>query len=153
MPLSTPQEAKSNLKPNRRLLGLDLGDKTIGLALSDTRHMVATPHDTIRRTKFKADARHLIQVIQDNDVQALVMGWPLNMDGTEGPRCQSTRQFVTNFLTQYDIPVVLWDERLSTKAVEDAMISFDVSRKKRSQKVDQAAASFILQGFLESLSF
>ena len=153
MPLITAQELKDTLKPNQRLFGLDLGDKTIGLALSDTRLMIATPHETIRREKFKKDARQLIDLIQEHNVQALIMGWPLNMDGSEGPRCQSTRQFVTNFLTQLDIPIVLWDERLSTKAVEDAMISFDVSRKKRSEKIDQAAASFILQGFLESLGF
>lgn len=151
MPLLQIDDFKTTLEPGRRLVGLDLGEKTIGLALSDTRMMVATPKETIRRGKFKADARQLIDFIKENDVQAMVLGWPLNMDGSEGPRCHATRQFVVNFSTQYDMPILLWDERLSTKAVEDAMISFDVSRKKRAEKVDHAAASFILQGFLNSL--
>ena len=153
MPFLTPEELKTQLQAHQRLMGLDLGEKTIGLALSDKGLMVATPYTTIQRVKFKPDARQIIKVIQEYEVQALVMGWPLNMDGTEGPRCQSTKQFVKNFLSFHDMPIILWDERLSTKAMEDVMISFDVSRSKRADAIDKAAASFILQGFLESLRF
>jgi putative Holliday junction resolvase len=153
MPLLSPLELKTQLKTSQRLMGLDLGGKTIGIALSDMRFMVATPYETIHRVKFKPDARQIIKVIQEYEVQALVMGWPLNMDGSEGPRCQSTKQFVKNFLSFHDMPIILWDERLSTKAMEDVMISFDVSRSKRADAIDKAAASFILQGFLESLRF
>jgi putative Holliday junction resolvase len=153
VPLLTNQQLKETLKPNQRLLGLDLGEKTIGLALSDVRLMIATPHTTLQRTKFKPDARQLKALIDEQNVQALVLGFPLNMNGTEGPRCQATRQFATNFLSLYDMPITLWDERLSTKAVDDAMIHFDLSRKQRAEKVDKAAASFILQGFLDSLRF
>jgi putative Holliday junction resolvase len=134
-------------------MGLDLGEKTIGLALSDKGLMVATPYKTIQRVKFKPDARQIVAFIQEYEVQALIMGWPLNMDGSEGPRCQSTRQFVQNFLSFHDMPIIFWDERLSTKAMDDVMLSFDVSRKKRADAIDKAAASFILQGFLESLRF
>ena len=153
MPFLTPEELKTQLQAHQRLMGLDLGEKTIGLALSDKGLMVATPYTTIQRVKFKPDARQIIKVIQEYEVQALVMGWPLNMDGSEGPRCQSTKQFVKNFLSFHDMPIILWDERLSTKAMEDVMISFDVSRSKRADAIDKAAASFILQGFLESLRF
>lgn len=153
MPLLSLEDFKSGLQKNQRLLGLDLGDKTIGLALSDSMLMVASPYDTIRRTKFKADARALMAVIDEYQVQGLVLGYPLNMDGSEGPRCQATRQFATNFLSQRDTPILLWDERLSTKAVEGAMLEFDLSRAKRAQKIDKAAASFILQGFLDGLRF
>jgi len=153
MPFLTPEELKTQLQAHQRLMGLDLGEKTIGLALSDKGLMVATPYTTIQRVKFKPDARQIIELIQEYEVQALVMGWPLNMDGSEGPRCQSTRQFVKNFLSFHDMPIILWDERLSTKAMEDVMISFDVSRSKRADAIDKAAASFILQGFLESLRF
>jgi putative Holliday junction resolvase len=153
MPLLTPHELKSQLKPVQRLMGLDLGDKTIGIALSDMGLRIATPYDTIRRSKFKPDARQLMALIKEYQVQALVVGWPLNMDGSEGPRCQSTKQFVKNFISFLDISIIFWDERLSTKAMEDVMISFDVSRSKRASAIDKAAASFILQGFLESLRF
>lgn len=153
MSLFTPSQLKEHLNTQKRLMGLDLGEKTIGLALSDKGLMVATPYKTIQRVKFKPDARQIVALIQEYEVQALVMGWPLNMDGTEGPRCQSTRQFVQNFLSFHDMPIIFWDERLSTKAMDDVMLSFDVSRKKRAEAIDKAAASFILQGFLESLRF
>lgn len=153
MPLILPQNLKETLKLNQRLLGLDLGEKTIGLALSDTRCSVATPHMTIQRTKFKPNVREIKNIIDAQDVQAIVIGMPLNMNGTEGPRCQSTRQFATNFLSLYDMPLALWDERLSTKAAESAMIHFDLSRKQRAEKIDKTAASFILQGFLDFLRF
>ncbi len=153
MPLITPSQLKEQLQPQKRLIGLDLGEKTIGLALSDKGLMVATPYKTIQRVKFKPDARQIVAFIQEYEVQALIMGWPLNMDGSEGPRCQSTRQFVQNFLSFHDMPIIFWDERLSTKAMDDVMLSFDVSRKKRADAIDKAAASFILQGFLESLRF
>ncbi|MBM3611021.1 MAG: Holliday junction resolvase RuvX [Alphaproteobacteria bacterium] len=153
MPLILPQNLKETLKVNQRLLGLDLGEKTIGLALSDTRCSVASPYTTIQRTKFKPNAREIKNIIDAQDVQAIILGMPLNMNGTEGPRCQSTRQFATNFLSLYDMPLALWDERLSTKAAEGAMIHFDLSRKQRAEKIDKAAASFILQGFLDFLRF
>ena len=151
MPLLDADDFKGTLVPCKRLVGLDLGDKTIGIALSDTLHMVATPHDTIRRTKFRQDARQLLDIIQRQDVQGIILGYPLNMNGTEGPRCQATRQFAVNFLGQQDIPILLWDERLSTHAAEQAMLTFDLSRAKRAKKIDKTAASFILQGFLDGM--
>lgn len=140
------------LKPGQRLLGLDLGDKTIGLALSDSGFSIASPVGTIRRRKFTADAAELLRLIDERGVGGLVIGLPVNMDGTEGPRCQSSRQFATNLLALRDLPVAFWDERLSTMAVERAMVAADLSRKKRAKRVDTAAAAYILQGALDSLA-
>jgi putative Holliday junction resolvase len=140
------------LPRNQRVLGLDLGEKTIGLALSDPGLSVASPISTIKRTKFTADATALLKLAGERGVGGLVIGLPLNMDGSEGPRCQSVRQFAANLLKLKDLPILFWDERLSTMAVEREMIAHDVTRARRDKVVDQAAAAFILQGALDSLS-
>jgi len=141
------------MRPGTRLLGLDLGSKTIGLALSDPTFMVASPIDTIRRTKFGKDAAELDRLIADRGVGGLVLGLPINMDGSEGPRCQSTRQFATNLIQRgMGQPIVFWDERLSTAAVERVLIDeADMSRRKRADVVDKMAAAYILQGALDRL--
>ncbi len=146
------QELKQNLAPGRRFLGLDLGDKTIGLALSDAAFIVATPMETIRRRKFTADAANLIGLIAEHEVGALVIGLPVNMDGSEGPRCQSVRQFAANLLGKIDIDIAFWDERLSTAAVTRTLIEADVSRARRKEVVDKMAAAYILQGALDFLA-
>jgi putative Holliday junction resolvase len=134
-----------------RLLGLDVGSKTIGMALSDVTRSVATPFDTIRRGKFTADAKTIREVVEKNQVGALVIGLPLNLDGSEGPRAQSTRAFARNLAAHVEVPMVFWDERLSTVAVERHLIEADVSRKRRAELVDRMAAAYILQGALERL--
>ena len=141
------------MRSGTRLLGLDLGSKTIGLALSDPAFMVASPIDTIRRTKFGKDAAELDRLIADRGVGGLVLGLPINMDGSEGPRCQSTRQFATNLIQRgMEQPIVFWDERLSTAAVERVLIDeADMSRRKRADVVDKMAAAYILQGALDRL--
>ncbi len=133
-----------------RFLGCDLGEKTIGLALSDTTLKIATPFQVIHRTGWKKDSELLFKIIEDYHIVGIVMGFPLNMNGSEGPRCQSTRQFVVNLLTIHDLPVCLWDERLSTFAVTRTLLEADLSRAKRSKVVDKMAASYILQGFLDA---
>ena len=145
-------EFQSHLKKGERLLGLDLGSKTIGLALSDVMLTVATPMETIRRKKFTVDAERLLSIIKEQNVGGLVLGLPKNMDGSEGPRCQSTRQFAKNFLEKSDIPICYWDERLSTMAVTRTLLEADASRKKRDEVVDKMAASYILQGVLDKFS-
>lgn len=142
---------RAALQRNQRLLGLDIGEKTIGLALSDPGFTVASPVATIRRTKFTADAKELLKLASERGVGGLVIGLPLNMDGSEGPRCQSVRQFAANFLKLKDIPILFWDERMSTMAVEREMIAHDVTRARRDKTIDQAAAAFILQGALDAL--
>ena len=153
MPICCIEKLRSVLRPGTRLLGLDLGSKTIGLAISDPALMVASPIDTIRRTKFGKDAAQLEQLMASRDVGGLVLGLPINMDGSEGPRCQSTRQFATN-LYQYgtEQPIAFWDERLSTAAVERVLIDeADMSRRKRASVIDKMAAAYILQGALDRL--
>lgn len=143
------------LSAGQRLLGLDLGTKTIGLAVADTRHQIATPFDTIRRTKFGADAAQLEAVIDAGNIGGLVLGLPLNMDGSAGPRVQATHAFVRNLAARDsfpDLPVLMWDERLSTAAVERTLIDADTSRTKRSAVIDKMAAAFILQGVLDRLN-
>tara|TARA_R100001143_G_scaffold16573_1_gene18668 strand:+ start:528 stop:1019 length:492 start_codon:yes stop_codon:yes gene_type:complete len=148
MPLT---ELKTALDRYGRVMGLDLGSKTIGLALSDVMRTIATPYDTIRRTKFTADARALLAAIDAEDVRALVIGLPISMDGTEGPRCQSTRQFAANLLEKRDLPIAFWDERLSTVAVERMLVDdVDMTRARRGQVVDKLAAAYILQGALDA---
>ena len=139
----------SSLNRHERLFGLDLGEKTIGIAVSDPGLHVATPVVTIRRKKFTLDAQELLRLIAERQVGGLVIGLPRNMDGSEGPRCQSVRQFASNLLKLKDMPVAFWDERLSTVAVTRDMIEADLSRAKRAQAVDRAAATFILQGALD----
>ena len=136
---------------NRRLMGLDLGTKTIGLALSDVERRIASPFDTIRRTKFTRDVSDLGVIVAKYDVVALVIGLPLNMDGSEGPRVQSTRSFVRQAHPLLGLPFVFWDERLSTVAVTRALIDQDASRRRRAEVVDRMAAAYILQGVLDRL--
>jgi putative Holliday junction resolvase len=148
---ATPAELVAALPPRARLAALDLGEKTIGIAVGDPGHRVATPVTTIRRTKFTADATELLKLMDAREIGGLVIGLPLNMDGTEGPRCQSVRQFAANLMKLRDVPIAFWDERLSTMAVTRDMIAMDMTRAKRGKIVDQSAAAFILQGALDSL--
>ena len=151
MPILAVAELPGALAPRQRLLGLDVGEKTIGLAISDSDFKVAAPVDTIRRTKFAADAARLAQVIAERAVGGLIIGLPINMDGSEGPRCQSVRQFAANLLQRIALPIAFWDERLSTAAVTRAMLEADLSRAKRARAVDKMAAAYILQGALDAL--
>ena len=139
------------LGKGERLMGLDLGTKTIGIAVSDVERRFATPVTTIRRTRFTQDAAHLIAEATRSGAAALVIGLPLNMDGTEGPRVQATRAFIRNMAPLTALPFVLWDERLSTAAVTRSLIEQDVSRAKRAIVVDRMAAAYILQGALDRL--
>ena len=127
------------------LMALDLGEKTIGMAVSDDGRRVASSLDTIRRTKFTKDAETLLELAGDYAVAGFILGLPVNMDGTEGPRCQSTRQFAANLAEKSDLPIAFWDERMSTQAVERHLIAQDVTRKRRAEVVDKMAAQFILQ--------
>ena len=145
-----PGEA-STLPPRKCLLGLDLGDKTIGMAISDDSLMIASPLDTIQRTKFTKDAEALTAYLTDYAVGGIILGLPVNMDGTEGPRCQSVRAFSDNLGKVFDLPQVLWDERLSTSAVERTLLEADSSRARRKDVIDKMAAQFILQGALDFL--
>ena len=142
---------KAELAPAQRLLGLDVGEKTIGLALSDLGHMIATPMQTIRRGKFSVDLETLASIIAAQNVGGLVIGLPMNMDGSEGPRAQSVRQFARNLLKRFPLPIVLWDERLSTMAVTRVLIDADASRARRAELVDKMAAAYILQGALDRM--
>ena len=152
MAITGVDRLKDALKPGQRLLGLDVGAKTIGLALSDARLSVASPVDTIRRRKFTDDAKHLARMIAAEDVGGLVIGLPVEMSGREGPRCQSVRQFADNLLAVVDLPVAFWDERLSTAAVERLLVDeADMSRKRRAEVVDKMAAAYILQGALDAM--
>ncbi|MEW6437956.1 MAG: Holliday junction resolvase RuvX [Pseudomonadota bacterium] len=142
----------TRLARGQRLMGLDLGTKTIGLALSDVERRLATPLETLRRGKFSADAAILLQRAEKFDVAGFVIGLPLNMDGSEGPRVQATRAFVRNLGRLTPIPFIYWDERLSTAAVTRALIEQDASRAKRAEVVDRMAAAYILQGALDRLN-
>ena len=139
------------LASDSRVLGVDVGEKTIGLALSDVTRRIATPMETIRRGKFTRDAERLAALVAEHDVGALVIGLPVNMDGTEGPRCQSVRQFAANILERMEIEIAFWDERLSTAAVTRTMLEADLSRARRRRIVDKMAAAYILQGALDFL--
>ncbi len=143
---------RSGLAPHQRLLGLDLGTKTIGMALSDLSRRVATPIGTITRTRFKKDADALLALAAKEEIGGFVLGLPLNMNGTEGPRAQSVRAFARNLGALTPLPIILWDERLSTAAVTRALIEADASRKRRREVVDTLAAAYILQGFLDRLA-
>ena len=148
MALITLDDLKSSDGP---LLGVDPGTKTLGLAISDGTRLIASPLETIRRKKFSLDAYRLLSLYDENAVSALIVGLPVNMDGSHGPRTQSIRDFCTNLLRLRDIPIFLWDERLSTMAVTRTMIEGDMSRKKRAENVDKLAAAYILQGVLDRL--
>lgn len=146
-----PRELEESLGKDERWLGIDVGSKTLGLALSDVTLTIATPLDTLRRGKFAGDAESLREIIKRERIGGLVLGLPLNMDGSEGPRCQSVRQFARNLETRVDVPMTFWDERLSTAAVTRTLLDADASRKRRSEVVDKMAAAYILQAALDSL--
>lgn len=141
------------LPPLQSLIGLDLGTHTIGVAVSDTFLTVATPLETIKRKKFTLDAARLAQIISQRRIGGLVLGLPRNMDGSEGPRCQSTRAFARNLdkFDQITLPITFWDERLSTVAAERALLEADTSRKRRAEVIDHVAAAYILQGALDRI--
>ncbi len=145
------RELAGRLAPGSRLLGLDVGAKTIGLALSDVTRSVATPLETIRRTKFQKDADALLAILARFGIGGLVIGLPLNMDGSEGPRAQATRAFARNLASRTELPMAFWDERLSTAAVTRTLIEADASRARRAELVDKMAAAYILQGALDRL--
>lgn len=152
MAICNPSDFKPLLAKGSRLLGLDVGTKTIGIALSDTIPMVATPFDTIRRTRFRDDLRRLLTEIRCHSVGGVVIGLPLALDGSDSPRTQGVRQFAKNLEAHTDLPITLWDERLSTAAVERGMIAGDLSRRRRAQLIDKAAAAYILQGLLDYIN-
>ena len=150
-PIVSIEDLPPLLAPEARLLGLDLGAKTIGMALSDVTRSVATPYTTVRRTKFTEDAKTIEAAIEEHGAGAVVIGLPLNLDGSEGPRAQSTRAFARNLAPRITVPIVFWDERLSTAAVERHLIEAGASRKRRAQVIDRMAAAYILQGALDRL--
>lgn len=152
MAVLTIDELASNLLPGQAIGGLDLGTKTIGISVSDLGRRFATPREVIKRVKFGIDAEALLSMAAKEKIAAFVIGLPINMDGSEGPRAQATRAFVRNMAQKTDIPFIYWDERLSTVAAERVLIEMDVSRKKRADRIDSAAASFILQGALDRLT-
>ncbi|MDE3027497.1 MAG: Holliday junction resolvase RuvX [Paracoccaceae bacterium] len=137
--------------PMRAIGGLDLGEKTVGVAVSDKLLSVATPQETIRRSKFTLDAAAVLAIAKSRELGGLVFGLPLNMDGSEGARCQSTRAFARNLSRMTDLPITFWDERLSTVAAERALLEADTSRKRRKEVIDHVAAAYILQGVLDRL--
>ncbi len=152
MLLGDPRELRAAVPAGRRLLGLDVGTKTIGLALSDTRLVIASPLDTIRRRgRFRDDAAALFATVDRHGVGGLVIGLPLALSGGDSPRTQSVRQFVRNLLALRDMPVAFWDERLSTAAVTREMIAHDMTRKRRAEIVDRVAAAYILQTCLDAI--
>jgi putative Holliday junction resolvase len=148
----TIEELAEALKPSQAIAGLDLGTKTIGLAMSDLSRRFATPRPVLKRIKFTQDAQLLLAFAEKERVAAFIIGLPTNMDGSSGPRVQATRAFVRAMSEKTDLPFVYWDERLSTVAAERALLEMDVSRAKRAERIDSAAASFILQGALDRLS-
>jgi putative Holliday junction resolvase len=145
-------EAAAHLPARGALIGLDLGTKTIGVAVSDPDRRIATAVETVARKAFTADAKRVLALAAERNAVGFVLGLPINMDGSEGPRAQSTRAFARNFAKMTELPIALWDERLSTAAVERELIAADVSRAKRAAVIDQHAAMFILQGALDRLS-
>ena len=151
MTIMTIEELPEALSPSQAIAGLDLGTKTIGLAVSDLGRRFASPRPVIKRVKFGKDAEVLLAFAEKEKVAAFVIGLPMNMDGSSGPRVQATRAFVRSMSEKTDIPFVFWDERLSTVAAERALLEMDVSRAKRAERIDSAAASFILQGALDRL--
>ena len=146
------EEFIENIGVEGALMGLDLGEKTIGVAVSDTRQTVATGIKTIKRTKFQQDLKVLTQVIVGRDIKGVILGLPRNMNGSEGPKCQSTRAFAKNISLRIPLPITFWDERLSTVAAERSLIEANASRRRRAEVIDYVAASFILQGVLDRVS-
>jgi len=151
MPIFKPDEFLLNVLPKKRLLGIDPGSKTLGIAVSDSNLMVASPIITIKRKKINIDIRELLVLVEEYTISGIVVGWPLNMDGSIGPRCDSVRDFIKSLLNIKDLPILLQDERMSTMAIERPMIKADLSRKKRSSRTDQLAACWILQSALDGL--
>ncbi len=149
---ATVEEFATTLPRFGALAGLDLGTKTIGVAVSDRMRAVASPLRTIRREKFTLDAAELMKITAEREIAGIVLGLPMNMDGSEGPRCQSTRAFARNLEKLTDLPITFWDERLSTVAAERALLEADMSRKRRAETIDHVAAGFILQGALDRLA-
>ena len=145
-------EFTRSLPKTAAIVGLDLGDKTIGVAISDLRRTIATPTEVIRRTKFTEDAAKLLAIMQNRAIGGIILGLPLNMDGSEGPRVQSTRAFARNLVRLTDVPITYWDERLSTVAATRALLEADTSRKRRAEVIDQVAAGYILQGALDRMT-
>jgi putative Holliday junction resolvase len=158
MAIHTPQALKARLTSGQRLLGLDLGEKTVGVAISDPGLTVASPIDTIRRVKFNEDVKQLARLMAGREVGGIIVGLPINMDGTQGPRCQSVRHFAENLLKRADLlgaepEIAFWDERLSTAVVQRFLTDeVDMRRNKRAQAVDKMAAAYILQGALDALA-
>jgi putative Holliday junction resolvase len=152
MPVLSLADAAAMLPPRGVLMGLDLGTKTIGVAACDPDRRVAAPVETISRKRFNLDAARILELAAERRAAGLVLGLPINMDGSEGPRAQSTRAFARNLARLTELPIALWDERLSTAAVERALIAADASRAKRKAVIDQHAAAYILQGALDRLS-
>ncbi|MFY2824712.1 Holliday junction resolvase RuvX [Ruegeria sp. MALMAid1280] len=141
------------LPPMTALMGLDLGEKTIGVAVSDRMRGVASPLETVRRKKFTLDSTRLLEIIANREIGGVILGLPKNMDGTEGPRCQSTRAFARNLSRLTEVSIGYWDERLSTVAAEKALLEADTTRKRRGEVIDHVAAGYILQGALDRLRF
>lgn len=149
--IETIEDFAAALTPRRALAGLDFGDKTIGVAVSDGLLSVASPLETIRRKKFTLDAEALLAILTKRTIGGMVIGLPRNMDGSEGPRCQKSRAFARNLSNLTDLPITFWDERLSTVAAERALLEADTSRKRRAEVIDHVAAAYILQGALDRL--
>ncbi len=149
--ISLEEYAKTEARIGR-LAGLDYGTKTIGVSISDTMQTISSGLETIKRTKFKNDAARLLEIIEEHEVKAFVIGLPLNMDGTEGPRVQSTKAFARNLANITPLPLIFWDERMSTQAAERALLEADSSRKRRKEVIDKMAATYILQGALDRLA-
>lgn len=149
----TFEDFAAALPTTTALMGLDLGEKTIGVAVSDRMRGVASPLETVRRKKFTLDAAQLLKIIAGREIGGVVLGLPKNMDGSEGPRCQSTRAFARNLSRLTEVPIGFWDERLSTVAAEKALLEADTTRKRRGQVIDHVAAGYILQGALDRLRF
>jgi putative Holliday junction resolvase len=152
MIFDSPAALRAAVPPGQRLIGLDVGTKTIGLALSDTRLVIASPLETIRRRRFRDDMAALFALIDRHGVGGAVIGLPLALDGRDSPRTQSVRAFARNLLELRDLPVALWDERMSTAAVTREMIAADLTRKRRAEIVDKVAAAYILQGCLDAMA-
>ena len=151
MAILTLAELKAALQPKQCLLGIDLGSTTIGMAISDATRIIASPLQTLKRGKFRDDSAKMITLISERDIGGIVLGLPISMDGSEGPRCQSTRDFAANLSKVIDLPIAYWDERLSTAAVERVLIKeADMTRRRRAQVVDKMAAAYILQGALDA---
>lgn len=153
MPVVPIEEIVAAIPPRTPLAAVDVGEKTIGVAVSDFHLMIATPLELIRKVKFTQDAERLFQIMHSRGTQGLIVGLPVNMDGTEGPRCQSSRAFARNLLRLKDFPIAFWDERLSTAAVQRMLTNeADLTRARRGELVDKAAAAWILQGALDRLA-